>query len=68
MGQRILLIGSGGREHALAWSIAQSPLCEKLFVAPGNPGIAVHATVNNAPYTCWVNDAGHVTAIERGNG
>ena len=35
----ILLIGSGGREHALAWAIAASPLCEKLFVAPGNPGI-----------------------------
>jgi phosphoribosylamine--glycine ligase len=34
----ILLIGSGGREHALAWAIAASPLCTKLFVAPGNPG------------------------------
>ena len=34
----ILLIGSGGREHALAWAIAASPLCDKLFVAPGNPG------------------------------
>ena len=36
----ILLIGSGGREHALAWKIAASPLCEKLFIAPGNPGTA----------------------------
>jgi len=34
----ILLIGSGGREHALAWKIRQSPLCEKLFVVPGNAG------------------------------
>lgn len=34
----ILIIGSGGREHALAWKISQSPLCDKLFVAPGNPG------------------------------
>ncbi len=34
----ILLIGSGGREHALAWAISASPLCDKLFVAPGNPG------------------------------
>lgn len=35
---RILLLGSGGREHALAWKIAQSPLCEALFIAPGNAG------------------------------
>jgi phosphoribosylamine--glycine ligase len=34
----ILIIGNGGREHALAWKIKQSPLCEKLFVAPGNAG------------------------------
>ena len=39
----ILLLGSGGREHALAWKLAQSPLCDKLFAAPGNPGIAAHA-------------------------
>ncbi len=36
----ILLVGSGGREHALAWKIAQSPLLTKLVCAPGNPGIA----------------------------
>jgi phosphoribosylamine--glycine ligase len=35
---RILLLGSGGREHALAWKISQSSLCEKLFIAPGNAG------------------------------
>jgi phosphoribosylamine--glycine ligase len=35
----ILLIGSGGREHALAWAISNSPMCDRLFVAPGNPGI-----------------------------
>ncbi len=39
----ILLIGSGGREHALAWKLTQSPLCTKLFASPGNPGIAEHA-------------------------
>ena len=39
----ILLLGSGGREHALAWKLAQSPLCDTLYAAPGNPGIAQHA-------------------------
>ncbi len=41
---RILLLGSGGREHALAWKMVQSPLCEQLFVAPGNAGTASIAT------------------------
>lgn len=41
---RILLIGSGGREHALAWKLSASPLCDALFIAPGNPGTARHGT------------------------
>ena len=40
----ILIIGSGGREHALAWKLRQSPYCEKIFVAPGNAGTAQVAT------------------------
>lgn len=40
----ILLLGSGGREHALAWKIAQSPKLTQLFIAPGNPGTATVAT------------------------
>src|SRR5437016_13455058 len=40
---RILLLGSGGREHALAWKIAASPLVTKLWCAPGNAGIAREA-------------------------
>ena len=39
----ILLLGSGGREHALAWKLAQSPACTHLYAAPGNPGIAEEA-------------------------
>lgn len=40
----ILILGSGGREHAFAWKIAQSPLCSQLFLAPGNAGTAQLAT------------------------
>lgn len=40
--KKILLLGSGGREHALAWKMSQSELCEKLFIAPGNAGTANH--------------------------
>jgi phosphoribosylamine--glycine ligase len=41
----ILLLGSGGREHALAWKLAQSPSLGKLYAAPGNPGIAQEAEI-----------------------
>ncbi|MEM9469037.1 MAG: phosphoribosylamine--glycine ligase [Pseudomonadota bacterium] len=40
---KILLVGSGGREHSLAWALAKSPKCDKLFCAPGNAGIAEEA-------------------------
>jgi len=40
----VLILGSGGREHAFAWKISQSPLCDNLFVGPGNAGTAAHGT------------------------
>ena len=47
----ILILGSGGREHTFAWKIAQSPLCKKVFVAPGNSGTAAIATNVNIGVT-----------------
>lgn len=44
---RILVVGSGGREHALAWKLAQSPLATKIFVAPGNAGTALEDKIEN---------------------
>lgn len=41
----VLVIGSGGREHALTWKIAQSPLVDEIYCAPGNPGMAKIATI-----------------------
>jgi len=44
---KILIVGSGGREHALAWKVKQSAKVEKVFVAPGNPGTALESLVEN---------------------
>ena len=44
---KVLIIGNGGREHALAWRATQSPLAEKVFVAPGNPGTAAEDKMTN---------------------
>jgi phosphoribosylamine---glycine ligase len=46
---KILIVGGGGREHALAWKAAQSPLAERVFVAPGNGGTAHEPKVENLP-------------------
>ncbi|MCB1483480.1 MAG: phosphoribosylamine--glycine ligase [Hyphomicrobiaceae bacterium] len=59
----VLLIGSGGREHALAWAMTASPLLEKLYCAPGNAGIAEHAEC----VTLDVEDHDAVVAFCRAN-
>ncbi len=48
---KILVVGSGGREHALAWKLAQSAGVQKVYVAPGNAGTAREATLENLPIT-----------------
>jgi phosphoribosylamine--glycine ligase len=48
---KVLVIGSGGREHALAWKLARSPRVQKVFVAPGNAGTAAEEGVENVPIT-----------------
>ncbi|WP_343313721.1 phosphoribosylamine--glycine ligase [Brucella sp. BE17] len=58
---KVLLIGSGGREHALAWKIAASPKLTKLYCAPGNPGIADHAELVSLD----VNDHAAVIAFTK---
>ena len=48
---KLLVIGSGGREHAIAWRLAQSPRVQKVFVAPGNGGTAIEPGLENLPIT-----------------
>ena len=46
---KILVIGGGGREHALAWKLAQSPKVQLVYVAPGNGGTALDPALRNVP-------------------
>jgi phosphoribosylamine--glycine ligase len=60
----ILLVGGGGREHALAWKMSQSKLCETLYCAPGNPGIAQYAQCVDIK----VEDLGGIVNFAKANG
>jgi phosphoribosylamine--glycine ligase len=61
MHRRVLVVGAGGREHALAWSLAHDPTVEQVLVAPGNPGMADVATVVAVP----ASDAPALVALAR---
>ena len=63
---RILVVGSGGREHALAWTLARSPSVEAVFVAPGNPGTAAEDNVTNVDVD--VSDFVALTDLVRSRG
>lgn len=58
---QVLIIGGGGREHALAWKAAQSPRVDKVFVAPGNAGTALETKVENVPIA--VQDVSELVAF-----
>jgi len=63
---KVLIIGSGGREHALAWKAAQSPIAEKVYVAPGNAGTARESAVENV--AIGADDIEALVAFAHGEG
>lgn len=65
MGLSVLIIGNGGREHALAWKAVRSPLAERVFVAPGNGGTALEPGVENVPIPASDTDALCAFALEK---
>lgn len=62
---RVLIIGSGGREHALGWKVAQNPAVETVFIAPGNAGTALEAKLQNVDIA--VEDVAGLVAFAQNN-
>ena len=62
--QRILIVGAGGREHALAWKLSQSPLVERIFIAPGNGGTDLSPRCENVAIASTDFDALREFAIK----
>jgi len=65
---KVLIVGGGGREHALAWKAAQSPLVEKVYVAPGNAGTAREPNTENIDIAADDKDALKAFALQNGIG
>ena len=63
---KVLVIGNGGREHALAWKLAQSPRVQQVYVAPGNGGTATDPQLRNVPFAGWQALADFVVAEKIG--
>jgi hypothetical protein len=63
-GHKVLVVGGGGREHALAWKLAQSDECEGIFCAPGSPGTAAEPGVKNVALDVADNQAVRVMLVE----
>ena len=62
---KVLVVGGGGREHALAWKLIQSPHCEHVFVAPGNPGTAAENNIENV--AIGAEDIGQLVSFAKDN-
>ena len=63
MDMNILVVGSGGREHTIAWKLAQSDKAEEIFVFPGNPGTSTEGKIKNAEINTDPNDLGYIDAL-----
>ena len=50
MKMKVLVLGQGGREHAIAWKLSRSPKIEKVFVSPGNGGTALEKSIENIDF------------------